>query len=251
MDQIMRRVNTPTLPDHGTFYISTTSSPHHSQSNGRAEAAVKTMKNVIKKAKGGDAWNAILEWRNTVTPGTDSSPVQRLMSRRTRSIKACHTSLYKPHVQHDVTEQVINRRPRAKKYYDCNAMSMPELVTGQPIRAKVHSKDHRSDRKSGVVKAKVAPRSYLVEVNGRSYRRKRVHIRDVLQNKTPVQTPEPVPDVITAENTQTEQLIAPAVQCEQNQVLTPKASPTRATSTPRCTKSGRISRPPAKYNDFV
>ena len=92
--------------------------------------------------------------------------------------------------------------------------------------------------KAGVVKAKVTPRSYLVEVNGRSCRRNRVHIRDSLQNKTPGQTPEPVPHVITAENTQTEQLIAPAVQYEQNQVLSPIASPTRATSTPKSTKSG-------------
>ena len=105
--------------------------------------------------------------------------------------------------------------------------------------------------KSGVVKSKVAPRSYLVEVNGRSYRRNRVHVRDSLQSKTPVQTPGAVPDVTTAENTQIEQLMAPAVQCKQNQVLSPIASPTRATSTPWCTKSGRISRPPAKYNDFV
>ena len=192
-----------------------------------------------------------LKWRNTVTLGRDSSPVQRLMSHRTRSFMPCHVSLYKPHVQLNVTEQVINKRRRAKKYYDRNAKSLPELVTGQPIRAKVHPKDHHSDWKSGVVKAKVAPRSYLVEVNGRSYRRNRVHIRDSLQNKTPVQTPEPVPNVITAENTQTEQLIAPALQCKQYQVLSPIASPTRATSTPKCTKSGRISRPPAKYNDFV
>ena len=90
-------------------FLLITSNPHHSQSNGRTEAAVKTMKNVIKKAKGGDAWNALLEWRNTVTPGTDSSPVQRLMSRHTRSFMPCHASLYKPHVQQDATEQVINK----------------------------------------------------------------------------------------------------------------------------------------------
>ena len=44
-----------------------TSSPHHSQSNGRAEAAVKTMKNGIKKAKGGDAYG-----RQSLNGGTQS-----------------------------------------------------------------------------------------------------------------------------------------------------------------------------------
>ena len=188
-----------------------TSSLHHSQSNGRNEATVKTMKNVIRKAKGRDAWKAIREWRNTVTPGTDSSLVQRLMSRRTRSFMPCHTSLYKPHVQQDVTEQFIYKRCRAKKYYDRNAKSLPEPVTGQSIRAK----DHHSYWKSGVVEAKVAPRSYLEEINSRSYRRNRVHIRDSLQNKTPVQAPEApelVPGVITADKTQKTQLSAPAVQ---------------------------------------
>ena len=53
-----------------------TSSPHHHQSNGRVEAAVKLMKGIIKKTtkEGTDMWKAILEWRNATTPGMRSSP---------------------------------------------------------------------------------------------------------------------------------------------------------------------------------
>ena len=73
------------ITDNGTNFISSefrrflkswdvnhiTSSPHHHQSNGRVEAAVKLMKGIIKKTtkEGTDMWKAILEWRNATTPG--------------------------------------------------------------------------------------------------------------------------------------------------------------------------------------
>ena len=46
----------------------------------------------------------------------------------------------------------------------------------------------------GVILENIAPRSYLVEVNGRTYRRNRVHLRDAVQSQTdslPVQDPDP------------------------------------------------------------
>ena len=54
-----------------------TSSPHHHQSNGRAEAAVKLMKGIIKKTinEGTDMWKAILEWCNATTPSA-TTPIK-------------------------------------------------------------------------------------------------------------------------------------------------------------------------------
>ncbi|XP_033725286.1 uncharacterized protein K02A2.6-like [Pecten maximus] len=54
----------------------TTSSPYHSQSNGKVESAVKISKTILKKTirNGQDPWKAILDWRNTPTAGMDSSP---------------------------------------------------------------------------------------------------------------------------------------------------------------------------------
>ena len=62
-----------------------TSSPYHSQSNGKAEAAVKIAKNLLTKAKQDhrDPQLAILDWRNTPTESSNASPVQKLHSRRT------------------------------------------------------------------------------------------------------------------------------------------------------------------------
>ena len=55
----------------------------------------------------------------------------------------------------------------------------------------------------GVILENIAPRSYLVEVNGRTYRRNRVHLRDAVQSQTdslPVQDPDPAQTPALAEN---------------------------------------------------
>ena len=75
-----------------------TYSPHHPKANGKAESAVKMMKSIISKAnkQGTDVWEAIPEWRNSPTPSQGSSPIQHLMSRRTRSFLSSKELLYKP-----------------------------------------------------------------------------------------------------------------------------------------------------------
>ncbi|GBN11078.1 hypothetical protein AVEN_145032-1 [Araneus ventricosus] len=75
-----------------------TSSPYYSK--GKAESAVKIVKSSIKKPtkyKDG-TWLSILHWRNAPTVNMNSSPVQRLMSRRTRSLLPNSDKLLKPQV---------------------------------------------------------------------------------------------------------------------------------------------------------
>ena len=57
-----------------------TSSSYRAQSNGKAEAAVKTAKRLLKRS------TALLEQRNTPTAGMSTSPAQREIGRSTRSI---------------------------------------------------------------------------------------------------------------------------------------------------------------------
>ena len=61
-----------------------TSSPEYPQSNGKVENAVKTSKNLMKKAAttNSDFQLALLDWRNTPTEGMKSSPAQRMFGRR-------------------------------------------------------------------------------------------------------------------------------------------------------------------------
>ena len=54
-----------------------TSSPYHSRSNGKAEAAVKIAKSLLHKDDS-DLFLAILNWRNTPTESSEYSPSQKL-----------------------------------------------------------------------------------------------------------------------------------------------------------------------------
>ena len=103
---------------------------------------------------------------------------QRLMSRRTCSFLPCHTNLYQPQVQKDVTQQVILKREKGKLYHDPGAKSLPDLVNSQPIRAKTRPKAPHSTWVPGQVTAQAVPRSYIINVDGHSYRRNRKDLLD-------------------------------------------------------------------------
>ena len=64
-----------------------TCSPHHPQSNGKVENAVKICKSLLKKARDNkqDPFLNVLEWRNTPTKGVGTSPAKLLYGRRTQT----------------------------------------------------------------------------------------------------------------------------------------------------------------------
>jgi hypothetical protein len=109
----------------------TTTSPYHSQTNGKVESAVKIAKNVTMKAKsnGYDVWKAIHDLRNTPTENMDNCLVQRLMTRRTRTLLPTANRLLKP----QVVEGIKVKRQKAKYYYDRGSREVPELVIVQPV----------------------------------------------------------------------------------------------------------------------
>ncbi len=71
-----------------------TSSPYWPKGNGRAEAAVKVVKSMMKKTT--DINLALLNYRNTPQRGHEFSPAQRLMSRHTRTQLPMSKELLKP-----------------------------------------------------------------------------------------------------------------------------------------------------------
>ena len=76
------------------------SSPHYPQSNGMAEKAVQTAKNLIKKAVHDekDLYLALLEYRNTPLNDKLGSPAQRFMGRRTKTLLPTTDRLLRPKV---------------------------------------------------------------------------------------------------------------------------------------------------------
>ena len=97
--------------------------PYYSRSNGIAEAAVKIAKTMLKKSHRDkkDPWLAILDWRNTPTEQIGTSPVQRLMSRRTRTRLPTADELLNPEFVNGVTQKIEKERKKAKFYCDRTA----------------------------------------------------------------------------------------------------------------------------------
>ncbi|XP_020911108.1 uncharacterized protein K02A2.6 [Exaiptasia diaphana] len=231
-----------------------TISPHHHKSNGKAEAAVKTAKKIIKRAKktGQDLWKGLLEWRNAITPGMNTSPAQRLMSRRTRTFLPCATNMYKPEVQTSVVPQIITKRRKAKLHHDKGAKELPKLIVGQPVMVKVTPQQPRSEWKVGTVKHEAAtPRSYIVEVEGRKYKRNRIHLKDtMISSQHTSQPPAPSQETLLAETLNQD---TPDKSTTDN-TKSPKSSTATESTTAStdsstiCTRAGRLVKAPNRLN---
>ncbi|PFX34821.1 Uncharacterized protein K02A2.6 [Stylophora pistillata] len=122
------------LSDTTAESVHTSNSPLHSQNNGKAESFVKIAKNLVKKAKRGnkDLQMSLLEWRNT--PDSNGlSPVQKLMSRRTRTTIPTNVALLKPEVIDGVYDNIKRKRQQAKAAYEKHAKPLPELQVAEPV----------------------------------------------------------------------------------------------------------------------
>ena len=163
-----------------------TSSPYHPKSNGKAESAVKVAKNIFKKAyrDNQDPWLAMLDQRNTPTQGVDSSPVQRLMSRRTQTLVPMSSTLLYPKVVEGVKEKLQVKRQKAKSYHDRSTKILPELEIGQEVRV-ASQKNKTWDR--GTCVQKLSDRSYAVQASGEIMRRNRHDLRPERGSDTTVQ----------------------------------------------------------------
>ena len=97
-------------------YKHVTSSPRYPKSNGKAESAVKVVKNLFKKALKDDKgpWLALLDYRNIPTERLNSSTTQRLMSSRTRTLLLTATTLLRPKFIEGVDGKIKQKRQTAK-----------------------------------------------------------------------------------------------------------------------------------------
>ncbi|XP_055492867.1 uncharacterized protein K02A2.6-like [Leucoraja erinacea] len=169
-----------------------TSSPGYPQSNGKAESAVKTAKRLMLKAAAArqDPYLAMLDHRNTPSQGLNTSPAQRLLSRRTRTLLPTKDTLLKPEVTHDEQGLKYNRQ-RQEKYYNRTAKDMDTLKREDSVRVQPCD-THKGWRPARVVQ-QVSHRSYEVELeSGGVLRRNRRHLRHNPTTLTPTQnTPTP------------------------------------------------------------
>ena len=129
----------------------------------------------------------LLEWRNTSTEGINTSTTQLLYGRRTRNRLPIAETLLEPHVIADVPEKIEMKKQRQKHYYDRHSQELPKLRGGDAIRMRLPGEKEWS---LGHVLEEKGNRSYLVEVNGKHYRRNRTWLRTTTEELEPSETSE-------------------------------------------------------------
>ena len=209
-----------------------TSSPQYPQSNGLAERAVRSAKELLEKCErdGTNINLALLSQRNTPRDEVLGSPAQRLMSRRLKSTVPCSDKLLECQ-QFDgsmVKDRLNQKSQQQKKFYDKQTKCLPTLKSGDVIRMQT-SKGY--DKLGFVVRAAEQPRSFLVKSQGQEYRRNRRHLL-----KVPEQS-----EVVTEKNVVVEE--SPAAE----ELPKIKETETEKYSNVVITRSGRISKPNPKY----
>ena len=157
----------------------TTTSPHHSKANGKVESAVKVAKRMLRKTtkSGEDQYLALLNIRNVPTQGVDSSPAQRLMGRRTRTLLPTTQSLLEPRnpVNRHESEQLLLNQMRQAKYYNRSAHGLPVLGAGDTVRMKPFVLGQKSWNNAEVTR-RLDERSYEIQSAGTTFRRNRQHL---------------------------------------------------------------------------
>jgi hypothetical protein len=222
----------------------TSSSPGNSRSNGKAEAAVKIIKGFLKKSP--DKWKALLNWRNTPTEGLGSSPVQRLMSRRTKTGLPITDQALLPEVidlQTTVEKKEIEKR-KEKWYHDRSAKTLPELEYGTPVRVQMTSGEQRRGITIGT------PRSYRVQVGNNTLRRNRRSLRPLPRD--PEEGPEP--PALQMEDQMEPNVSRPetpiATQGTHTKETQPNVSRPETPTATRRTRTREI-QPPVRFQDYI
>lgn len=155
-----------------------TSSQRYPQSNGKAESAVRTIKQLMNKSKTGetDVYLALLNLRNTPNK-VGSSPAQRLFSRRTRCLVPVVDKLLYPEVEVSVSEKIVDNKQRAKHYYDSGAKNRNKLLVGEPVFVRLEGASSKGPWHSGRISDRFSDRSFMVEVNNKQYRRNKADVK--------------------------------------------------------------------------
>ncbi|XP_066975342.1 uncharacterized protein [Macrobrachium rosenbergii] len=183
------------------------SSAHYPQSNGRAEAAVKTAKRIIRSniGKGGSldcnkASLAILQYLNTLPKGFDKSPAQLTIGRQLRDGVPTPRQHYK--VERHWDEIIQQRELRMAESQEetpppTGAREVLPLVVG--CRVRVQDPVTKTWDRSGLVVESKGHRQYLIRLDGsgRVSLRNRKHLK-VLKRQPPTSSaipprPEPAP----------------------------------------------------------
>ncbi|MCG8047630.1 MAG: RNase H-like domain-containing protein [Candidatus Thiodiazotropha endolucinida] len=230
-----------------------TSSPTYAQSNGLAERAVRTVKNLLKKAE--DPYLAMLAYRNSVID-TDImlSPAEIMFGRKLKTTLPTSAPLLEPTGRpKNLKRRFRKRQKKQKGYYDRGSKPLKPLKPGENVLMQ----GKNTWTPATVTEEHSTPRSYIVENQyGQQYRRNRRHLRSTSANFPTDLQPENRSNVeTTSPSTSTREsnnITDPSARASTNSdTMTSTQSATSTSSEPYRTKSGRTVVKPAKYKDYV
>lgn len=160
-----------------------TSSPHYAQSNGEAERAVQTAKNILRKST--DVAEGLLAHR--ATPGPEGySPAELLMGRKLKTNVPTLPGSLQPNweYQHQYRQnnEVIRKREATHYNKRRRVKDRPPLKPGTVVQIRQGSQQHGT-----IVEASNAPRSYIVQTAKGSVRRTKAHLQAIPELPPPVQ----------------------------------------------------------------
>lgn len=151
------------------------SSPTYSQSNGLAEKSVSICKNILKKCNedNTDINIALLNYRNTTLAGMSYSPSELFFNRKLKTKLPINSKLLQPKLNNDFQENWQRKVKKQEENYNQHVKSLPNLNNDEQVFMQLNGKW----KPGKIIKKDENPRSYLVESNGREYRRNRVHLK--------------------------------------------------------------------------
>ena len=157
----------------------TKSSPHHHQSNGKAESAVKIIKSILRKTENSalNPYEALLDQHNTLTVDMTTSPAQRFLHRRLKSEIPMKATLLTPEIAETVLEEKAKKTTKSQMYYNRTAKDLTVLKPGDTVAIKPEGLTKGQRWRKGFIVQKNPFHSYDVEVDGKLLRRNRVHLK--------------------------------------------------------------------------
>jgi transposase InsO family protein len=221
-----------------------TSSPYHAQSNGMAERGIQTIKLMLKKSKadGKDPYLSLLSLRSTPLEDVGVSPAQLLMGRRLRTRLPTTSQMLKPQMVTSTVQQVFEtRQQKQKEYFDQGARALQKLEVGDNVRIWQEGLWNPAQ----VTGLSDQPRSYVVQTpGGQVYRRNRKYL---MQSKELSNTLKD-----TNKQDVTQQDVHDSTEKKHEMDIQKKtsgsnSSPTKLSSLPVTTASGRIVSKPRRF----
>jgi transposase InsO family protein len=233
----------------------TTSSPRYPRSNGMAERTVRTVKTLIRKCKKSkqDLQLAMLHLRATPVDAGIPAPAEILFGRPVRTNLPSH---HHPSTSYKSTEtfnKLEEKKGRMKSDHDKKAgQELPPLYMGQKVR--VLNDNNKMWEPAQVTLVCKEPRSYEVTTpNGSTRRRNRSHIRE-MGTRSIIKDDERHEKIIPKRVRFTDEPAEPQSQTmssNESRDRTTNNQPENGLKTTQetTTRSGRVSRKPARFRD--